>query len=516
VLCSKIGNECPHRVTQDNHLVFVMMPFKGFDNEYYAIQRAVEGIQGKDFKCLRADEKYTTFAIWCQKICKNIRKAKYLIVDTTGRNPNVFYELGFSHALENTKAILITKSVKDAPFDIADIDHITYSKEDLRQLEKDLRNALLNLEKEEEEEGYENKTTDEMMVELKSQLRQEEERASKFKKELYECEERERNIKEASKRFRRSRASRWKKQKTRLSNMKISLRLSNLPLDDDKRSAEAVKWFRKGYDEWEKGNYEKAIEYYTKAIELNPEYLAAYINRGTVYHDIKEYKTAIKDYDKAVEINPESAEVYSNRGYSYIRIKEYEKALRDLDRAIQLKPNHMPAYNNRGLAYAGLKVNEKAIKNYNKAIELNPEYSTAYFNRGQAYAYIKEYDTAINDYNKAIKLKPNDVSAYKDIAELYIITGNYNNSLTTIKKTFDLSLDTEDTAVCLYLECIAKKMLGMDVSDSEKKFNEILKKGFQTSWLFELIESWLEEADIDEDKKAYIIEKTEQLKKHVG
>jgi hypothetical protein len=59
-------------------------------------------------------------------------------------------------------------------------------------------------------------------------------------------------------------------------------------------------------------------------------------------------------------------------------------------------------------------------------------------------------------------------------------------------------------------------MLGMDVSDSEKKFTEILKKDFETDWSFDEIESWLEEADIDEDKKAYIIEKTEMLKKHVG
>ena len=55
----------------------------------------------------------------------------------------------------------------------------------------------------------------------------------------------------------------------------------------------------------------------------------------------------------------------------------------------------------------------------------------------------------------------------------------------------------------------------MDVSNSEKKFNGILEEDIETKrWSFEQIESWLEDADIDEDKKAYIIEKTEQLKKH--
>ena len=47
-----------------------------------------------------------------------------------------------------------------------------------------------------------------------------------------------------------------------------------------------------------------------------------------------------------------------------------------------------------------------------------------------------------------------------------------------------------------------------------KNFNEILKKDFEIRGVFEPIESWLTDGDIDEDKKAFIIEKTGQLKKH--
>lgn len=110
MICSKIGISCPHPVTRDQNYVFVMMPFKGFDNVYFTIQTTVQGMKsgnGENFICHRADEKYTTKAIWCKNICSNIRKAKYLIVHTTGKNANVFYELGFSHALETTTAIFL-------------------------------------------------------------------------------------------------------------------------------------------------------------------------------------------------------------------------------------------------------------------------------------------------------------------------------------------------------------------------------------------------------------------------
>ena len=198
MFCSKFGGDCPHTVIPDDKYVFVMMPFKNFDSVYDAIKIAVEGIENKEFVCERADERYTSRSIWCKQICKNIRKSKYLIVDTTGRNPNVFYELGFAHAMgDNTKAIIITQNIEEAPFDVRDLGHIIYSEKKLPKLREDLKNAILDLEKEEEEESYENKSPEELINELKSQLRAEEERASKFKKDLVETEKRERKLKES-------------------------------------------------------------------------------------------------------------------------------------------------------------------------------------------------------------------------------------------------------------------------------------------------------------------------------
>jgi len=527
VFCSKTGGECPYTVIQDNKYVFVMMPFKGFNSVYDTIQQAVEGIEGKEFRCERADDKYTNLSIWCKRICMNIRKAKYIIVDTTRRNPNVFYELGFAHAMYNTKAIIITQDIKEAPFDIAEINHIIYSEKELPGLREKLKNAIEELEKEEIEEGYANKSTEEVITDLKSQLRAEEERAGKFKKELFESEEREQKLKKsiaeiasiqnnpdaearnkiaelegtiAGLKEKLERTEKDKKDtieeltktlKEKEGNLKILAEsfddykggkgvksLSDLLLDDTRKRAEAQKWFNRAYDEYQKGNNENAIEYYTKAIELNPDYAKAYNNRGVAYDVLKEYEKAISDYNKAIELNPEDAKAYYNIGLAYSNLKDYEKAISD----------------------------------YNKAIELNPEDAKAYYNIGLAYSNLKDYEKAISDYNKAIELNPKYVMAHKNLSELYIITGNYKSALEAITKVLSLSLEIEDRAVCLYLECIAKKMLQIDISDCEKELNEILKREFETTWSFAQIESWLE--NISNDQKAFIIEKTELLKEH--
>jgi hypothetical protein len=148
--CSKIGGLCPHPINVDENFIFVIMPFKDFDSVYDTIKQAVPKKRGIKYRIERADEKYTSFSIWCSRICKSIRKAKICIVDTTGKNPNVFYELGFTHGLTKTKTIILTQKIKDAPFDIKEMGHIVYSVKNLPKLRKDLNKALSELLREEE------------------------------------------------------------------------------------------------------------------------------------------------------------------------------------------------------------------------------------------------------------------------------------------------------------------------------------------------------------------------------
>lgn len=141
------------------------MPFKNFDSVYDVIKHAIPRKKGIKYKVERADEKYTSFSIWCSRICKSIRKAKICIVDTTGKNPNVFYELGFAHGLTKTKTIILTQKINDAPFDIKEMGHIIYSEKNLPKLKKDLNKALSELLKEDKIFGPESLNNKRMSLE---------------------------------------------------------------------------------------------------------------------------------------------------------------------------------------------------------------------------------------------------------------------------------------------------------------------------------------------------------------
>lgn len=107
---------------QDENLVSIMMPFSAeFNPIYAALQQATAAI---GFSCARADDIWEHHTI-IQDIVNIIARAKVVICDCSGKNPNVFYEAGVAHAI-GKEVILITQSEHDIPFDLRHLRYIRY------------------------------------------------------------------------------------------------------------------------------------------------------------------------------------------------------------------------------------------------------------------------------------------------------------------------------------------------------------------------------------------------------
>jgi hypothetical protein len=122
--------------------VFVLMPFR--QQHFMLYERAIKPAL-EELGCIveHANEVNTVERI-VDSIFTKIRSARFLVADTTGKNPNVFYELGYAHAL-GKKVILIVQDPKDIPFDVADLRHIVYKPQQVYTLCEDLRNVARTL-----------------------------------------------------------------------------------------------------------------------------------------------------------------------------------------------------------------------------------------------------------------------------------------------------------------------------------------------------------------------------------
>jgi len=109
--------------TRPRPFAFVLMPFSQefLDTYELGIKQACEEAGAY---CERVDEQIFDESI-LQRIYNQIAKADILISDMTGRNPNVFYETGYAHAL-GKRVILLTKSAADIPFDLKPFSHVIY------------------------------------------------------------------------------------------------------------------------------------------------------------------------------------------------------------------------------------------------------------------------------------------------------------------------------------------------------------------------------------------------------
>lgn len=209
----------------------------------------------------------------------------------------------------------------------------------------------------------------------------------------------------------------------------------------------------------EKKSAEDLIKQYSREVKSNPDFSGPYCKRGIVknlsskhLYLEERHLDAIADFDKAIEINPKFASAFLERANAKMDLanlevsnkikfdfakddpEEYQKkeriayqgAIDDLKQAIAIaveaKICCAKAYLNLGIIEVKLGQNDKAIVYYNEAIKSRDDYADAYYNRGNVKFTKQEYKASIEDYDEAIRLDSR-------LADYYRARGNAKSKL---------------------------------------------------------------------------------------
>jgi tetratricopeptide (TPR) repeat protein len=120
--------------------------------------------------------------------------------------------------------------------------------------------------------------------------------------------------------------------------------------DFQKQYKQYLGYARIGKAAIKKKEYIKAIELYTKAIEVSPFVPSHYYYRGLAWYRDGTVDKAVEDFDKALVLDSRWRLAYLYRGLCWMKRQDYEKALRDYKRALNLKADEPSVHNN--LAWA--------------------------------------------------------------------------------------------------------------------------------------------------------------------
>lgn len=223
--------------------------------------------------------------------------------------------------------------------------------------------------------------------------------------------------------------------------------------------------FNLGYMAEKQNNPEKAIEYFNKALEVNPGYDDAllgltrmymalgdyaqtkgnflkmnksavtpetwYFRLGYIEEKFEQWTEAVSNYREALRLNPRHTDTLNNLSELFLRRGNYPEALDLCQQLIALDPAEEKTYRNRmGRVYYAQREMEKAIAEYQRAIDLDPGTAANYYNMGLAWKSI-DPEKAIGYYQKAIELDPEDMDNRDNLTLLYINLGRYEEALRT-------------------------------------------------------------------------------------
>ena len=157
--------------------------------------------------------------------------------------------------------------------------------------------------------------------------------------------------------------------------------------------------------------YDQASLNFTRAIDLQANFLEAYRMRARVA--VAEYAPdpAIRDFSKVIQFDPRDASALVERGFAELEKKDNGGAVADADRALALDPAMARAYNLRATARRAAGDTGKALADFTKAVQLEPDLNN-YLQRATTYQLMNRHQLAIADFDNAIYYDPQQPHVY--------------------------------------------------------------------------------------------------------
>jgi len=166
-------------------------------------------------------------------------------------------------------------------------------------------------------------------------------------------------------------------------------------------------YFNKGKENEYLKNYDEAIVYYTKCINLDNDNLDAYFRRGFSKSKLGDKTSAIDDYNYIIDYTgtsvlhyPDLATVYNNKAYCLVNLGDYDTALPLVNKALELNSHHWYIWDTRGELHYHKGLYKKCIDDMTKAISLN-KYGNSYYYRGLAKNKLNGKASGYDDLHEA-------------------------------------------------------------------------------------------------------------------
>jgi tetratricopeptide (TPR) repeat protein len=266
--------------------------------------------------------------------------------------------------------------------------------------------------------------------------------------------------------------------------------------------------------------YRKAEEYAVKALALNPDLAEARISLGmAVYKNTKNFEQAEKHFRRAIDINPSLSEAHHSYGIILVENGCVKDAIREIKIAAELEPNSASINYTLGAVLFNEKRFADAIPHFDRAIKNSEDFAAAYGSKAVAQQILGDYDGALETYRSVRIINGDDEDEPTWLlmqAQAHAGMGRREQSLVALNRFFQTPEYRKDPLLHLFNTALVYNLLG----DTDKAFAFLEKiKGKSSVLIYSLsqdprlanlhgaprfkrlIEKWKKQADQNANKK---------------
>ncbi len=221
---------------------------------------------------------------------------------------------------------------------------------------------------------------------------------------------------------------------------------------------------------YEDGKYERAVDLYIRALELDVQNREALEGLGQAYSALGLCEHAIDAFTRLAKVYPEEACAHYLLGHALCAFGDHNAALLELDRAQALGFQSSDMYSAIGYALHMQGNIESAIDSYRSALTLDPEDTVTMFNYGKALVAQRSYFAASHVFEQAAAIDPGDVQMWVALGEVCEDLGESAQAFQSYEKALDL--DPKNS----HVRCLAARVCFiMDrTSEAEEEYRDIV------------------------------------------
>ena len=192
------------------------------------------------------------------------------------------------------------------------------------------------------------------------------------------------------------------------------------------------------------GEYDEAIIFLDKIIELNPYNYSAWYFKGLIYQRKETYEKAVDAYEFCIAIDESNTMGHLGKGNSLMELKDFTGAIASYKLSLDNDETDAEVYCNIAECYESLKDDEGARRFYKKSLDTNQHLSDAHFGLATVYKRKLMFQDALRCLKKAIAIDKYESLYHIEIAETYLILEKKEKCYQHYEIAYELDPDTAE------------------------------------------------------------------------